>query len=183
MADDQDLDGEDDEKGEGEGERKRLFERAIPEVFKRVVERAVETGVGKLAEGPENIRNFVGEMKLPKEVLHYIYNQIDDTKTDLYRVVAKEIRDVFERMQFADELAKVLTKLSFEIRTEIRFIPNEASAQSRSGGAEGEAGEGKPAEGETPKSANLPKPEVSTQVTVKDRSKDARQDRRRREDT
>jgi hypothetical protein len=191
MADDQDLpprSSEDDEKGEGEGERKRLFERAIPEVFKRVVERAVETGVGKLAEGPESLRHLMGEMKLPKEVLSYIYTQIDDTKSDLYRVVAKEIRDVFERTQFADEIAKVLTKLSFEIRTEIRFIPNDAgqgAAQRRGEGeaaGEGEAGEG--GEASAPKGATgMPKPEVSTQVTVKDRSKDARQDRRRREDT
>jgi hypothetical protein len=189
MADDQDLDGEDDEKSEGEGERKRLFERAIPEVFKRVVERAVVTGVGKLAEGPDSLRHLMGEMKLPKEVLNYIYTQIDDTKGDLYRVVAKEIRDVFERMQFADEIAKVLTKLSFEIRTEIRFIPNEAGQQGAAssrgeGGGEGEQSEGEPGEGEAaPKATGLPKPEVSTQVTVKDRSKDARQNRRRREDT
>jgi len=188
MADDQDLpprSGEDDDKAEGEGERKRLFERAIPEVFKRVVERAVEAGVGKLAESPENLRNLMGEMKLPKEVLNYIYTQIDDTKGDLYRVVAKEIRDVFERMQFADEIAKVLTKLSFEIRTEIRFIPNDASqgAPSR-GGEEGEAEGDKPGEGEAPKGATgLPKPEVSTKVTVKDRSNDARRPSRRREDT
>lgn len=183
MTDDQDLDGEDDEKGEVEGERKRLFERAIPEVIKRVVERAVETGVGRLAEGPENLRNLVGDMKLPKEVLHYIYTQIDDSKTDLYRVVAKEVRDVFERMQFADEIAKVLTKLSFEIRTEIRFIPNEAGQGAQPRGGEGEAGEGEPSEGEAPKGTGLPKPEVSTQVTVKDRSKDARPKSRRREDT
>jgi hypothetical protein len=188
MADDHDLpfrDGEDDEKAEGEGERKRLFERAIPEIFKRVVERAVVAGVGKLAESPESIRHLMGEMKLPKEVLSYIYTQIDDTKGDLYRVVAKEIRDVFERMQFADEIAKVLTKLSFEIRTEIRFIPNDAgSAAARGGGGEGDE-EGENAdEGEAPRGATgLPKPEVSTHVTVKDRSKDARRPSRRREDT
>lgn len=196
MADEQDLPprstriSEDDEKGEGEGERKRLFERAIPEAVKRVVERvverAVETGVNRLADGPENLRNFVGEMKLPKEVLHYIYTQIDDTKTDLYRVVAKEIRDVFERMQFADEIAKVLTKLSFEIRTEIRFIPNDAQkGDAKRGDAKDDEDAGEPgdAEAKGKGGAGLPKPEVSTQVTVKDRSKDARHDRRRREDT
>ncbi|HLM74941.1 MAG TPA: hypothetical protein VK459_19665 [Polyangiaceae bacterium] len=187
MADDQDLDGEDDEKGEGD--RKRLFERAIPEAFKRViermVERAVERGVGKLADGPESIRHFMGEMKLPKEVLAYLYTQLDDTKGDLYRVVAKEVRDVFERMQFADEIAKVLTKLSFEIRTEIRFIPNDAGqgASPRAGEGEGGEGEALKGEGEASKGTGLPKPEVSTQVTVKDRSKDARPIRRRREDT
>ena len=55
--------------------------------------------------------------------------QIDDTKNGLYRVVAKEIRDVLEQTQFADEITKVLTKLSFEIKTEIRFIPNDAATK------------------------------------------------------
>ena len=143
----------------GEQERKRLFERAF--------ERAVETGASRLAEGPENLRNFVQEMKLPKEVLHYLYTQIDDTKNGLYRVVAKEIRDVLEQTQFADEITKVLTKLSFEIKTEIRFIPNDAAA-SKKDKAEGDEAEAEP--GKT----KLPKPEVKAEVSIKDRGKDTR---------
>ena len=84
-----------------EGERRRAFDRAIPDLLKRAVEKAVETGVGRLSElsdGPDGLRNFVGDMKLPKEVLHYLYQQIDDTKAGLYRVVAKEIRDVLEQV-------------------------------------------------------------------------------------
>jgi hypothetical protein len=146
-----------------EGDKKRLFERAIPEIIKRVVERAVESGASRLAEGPENLRNFVQDLKLPKEVLHYIYQQIDDTKNGLYRVVAKEIRDVLEQTQFADELTKVLTKLSFEIKTEIRFIPNEAGKASKKDDEDTPAQES---------GSKLPKPEVNAQVAVRDRSKD-----------
>ena len=155
----------------GEQERKRLFERAferaVPEILKRAVERAVESGASRLAEGPENLRNFVTEMKLPKEVLHYLYQQIDDTKNGIYRVVAKEIRDVLEQTQFADEITKVLTKLSFEIKTEIRFIPNDAAA-SKKDKAEGDEAEAEP--GKT----KLPKPEVKAEVSIKDRGKDTR---------
>ncbi len=124
-----------------EGERKRLFERVVPEVLKGLVERAVERSVGRIAEGPENLRHFVNEAKLPKEVLHYLYTQIDETKNGLYRAVAKEIRDVLEHTQFAEEMTKVLTKLSFEIKTEIRFIPNDAAKP-----AEPETVESKPVE-------------------------------------
>jgi hypothetical protein len=124
-------------------DRRSLLERAIPEVVKRVVEKAVDAGVNRLTEGPENLRSFVGEVlsdrlgdrlgdRLPKEAISYLYQQVDDTKNGLYRVVAKEIRDVLEQTQFADEIAKILTKLSFEIRTEIRFVPNDRS-QSEGG--------------------------------------------------
>ena len=154
----------------GDQERKRLFERAIPEILKRAVERAVESGASRLAEGPENLRHLVQELKLPKEVLHYLYQQIDDTKNGLYRVVAKEIRDVLEQTQFADEITKVLTKLSFEIKTEIRFIPNDAAVR-KTDSDDGEPGEA---------TRKLPKPEVTAQVSVKDRGKDAKDSRRER---
>jgi hypothetical protein len=150
---------------EGEQDKRRLFERVMPEILKRAVERAVESGASRLAEGPENLRNFVQEMKLPKEVLHYLYTQIDDTKNGLYRVVAKEIRDVLEQTQFADELTKVLTKLSFEIKTEIRFIPNDAGVRPDKPPDDGAGTEGGSGRG-------LPRPEVKSQVSVKDRGKD-----------
>lgn len=164
----------DDERAEADRDKKRLYERAIPEIVKRVVERAVETGVGRLAEGPENLRQFVGDMKLPKEVLSYLYTQMDDTKSGLYRVVAKELHDFFDRMQFADELAKVLTKLSFEIKTEIRFVPNKDATSTSP-----EPAEGKPKSEDEAGAAKVPlKPEISTQVTVNDRSKEPKRDRR-----
>ena len=111
----------DSEEGAQERERRRL-ERILPELIKRLV----ETGYKNITEGPENVREFVREMKLPKEALALILGQIDETKNGLYRVVAKEIRDFLEHTNFAEELSKVLTTLSFEIKTEVRFIPNDA---------------------------------------------------------
>ena len=151
MAED---DGERDDGERDDKDRRSRFERAVPEVVKRSVERAVESGVERLQDGPENLRNFVGEMKLPKELMHYLFTQIDDTKTGLYRVVAKEIRDVLEHTQFADELAKMLTKLSFEIKTEIRFVPNTSASKD-----------------DEEKHEGLPKPEVKAQVTMKEKGK------------
>lgn len=104
-----------------ERERRRL-ERILPELIKRIV----EAGYEKISEGPENVRHFVSEMKLPKEALALIFAQLDETKNGLYRVVAKEIRDFLEHTNLAEEMAKVLTTLSFEVKTEVRFIPNDS---------------------------------------------------------
>lgn len=109
------------ERDEKERERRRL-ERLLPEIIKRLI----ETGYEKISEGPENVRQFVSELKLPKEALSLILAQLDDTKNGLYRVVAREIRDFLEHSNLAEELSKALTTLSFEIRTEVRFVPNEA---------------------------------------------------------
>ena len=186
------VDGEDprDEPHDAERgeEKKRLFERAIPELVKRMVERAVESGVERLAEGPENLKHLA-DRKLPKEVLHYLYNQVDETKNGLYRAVAKEIRDVLEHTQFADEIAKVLTKLTFEIKTEIRFVQSEQKPRSSAHDEDDEDDETEPhAPGSSTagerrsERPGMPRPEVTAQVAVRDRSKESRRPPRRREE-
>jgi len=96
----------------------RRLEGILPELVKRVF----EAGYERLSEGPESVRHFMIELRLPKDVL----TQLDETKNGLYRAVAKEVRDFLDHTNFADELANVLTKLSFEVKTEVRFIPNDA---------------------------------------------------------
>jgi hypothetical protein len=137
--------GRDEKERRGPGERdetdreRRRLERILPELIKRIL----EAGYEKIAEGPENVRHFIGEMKLPKEALSLIFAQLDETKNGLYRVVAGEIRDFLEHTNLAEELAKVLTTLSFEVKTEVRFIPNDAKING------------------------LPKPEVRARVRMK----------------
>jgi hypothetical protein len=111
---------------DGDRDRRRL-EGVIPEIVKRLI----EAGYERLSEGPENVRHFMSELKLPKDALSVVFSQLDETKNGLYRAVAKEVRDFLDHTNFADELANVLTKLSFEVKTEVRFIPNDAGKGPR----------------------------------------------------
>jgi hypothetical protein len=140
-----------------EHERRRRLDSVIPELIKR----AVEIGVEKAAEAPDNLKEFVGGMKLPREMAHYLLSQVEETKNGLFRVVAKELRDFLEHTNLSGEMQKMLTTVQFEINTTIRFKPNE----------------GPPAEGEGLK---MPKPEVKAEVHVK-RDERARERRRSRE--
>jgi hypothetical protein len=134
---------------EPEGMR-RLFERVIREGVRRVVEK----GVGQIADGPENLRQFVADLRLPKEAAFYLLQQIDETKNGLYRAVARELRDFLEHTNLSEELTRALTTLSFEVKMEIRFIPNDQKF---------EGGEGK---------RPAPKPDVRTSVRVRDSNRD-----------
>lgn len=119
---------------------RRGLERIIPDLVKRLV----EVGLERLSDGPDSVRRVMGELKLPREALSSILSQLDETKTGLYRVVAKEVRDFLEQTSFADEITRALTALSFEIKTEVRFVPNDARGR--------------------------PTPDVRSKVTVKRRS-------------
>jgi hypothetical protein len=115
------------ERADTEAERDGRLERALRET----VRRAFEAGYERLAEGPENVRQFVSDLKLPKEALGVVLGQLEETKNGVYRAVAKEVREFLERSNVAEEIAKVLTLLSFEIKTEVRFIPNDARSGVR----------------------------------------------------
>src|SRR5580658_10152489 len=137
--------------------KRRRLEGVIPELLKR----AIEIGVDRAQDAPESLKHFVGEMKLPKEIVSYMLQQVDETKNGLFRVVANEIREFLEHTNISGEMKKMLTTVQFEINTTVRFSPNDTSGASPTEGGEGtEAGEG------APKPA-IPKPEVKTQVHVK----------------
>lgn len=139
-----------------DNERRRRLDSVIPELIKR----AVELGVEKAAEAPDNLKEFVGGMKLPREMAHYLLSQVEETKNGLFRVVAKEIRDFLEHTNLATEMQKMLTTVQFEVNTTIRFKPSE--------------------DGPSEEGQRLPKPEVKADVQVK-RDERPRERRRTRE--
>ena len=134
---------------------RRRLEGVIPELIKR----AVEIGVEKARESPDNFKHFVGDMKVPKEIAGVVLQQLDETKNGVLRVVAKEVRDFLEHTNLAGEMQKLLTTVQFEVNTTIRFRPNEKPETDQANADES----GEEAEG----SQSLPKPEVKTSVHVR----------------
>lgn len=159
----------------GKDHRRRRLEGVIPEI----VRRAVELGVEKAQVAPDNLKHFVGDLRLPKDIAQVLLAQIDETKNGLFRVVAKEIRDFLEHTNFAGEVQKLLTTVQFEVNTTIRFTPNDGRAEAKRQRAS-EPGNGDAAEGGPERAPDertpLPKPEVKTAVHVR------REERRRRRD-
>ncbi len=144
---------EDDERDARRDSRRRRLEKLVPDLLKRAIERGIEAGLNSLGNAgkPKSADNKTSETippppprdpsrdatpkdppahreiaSVPKEIAGYVFSQIDDTKSAMVRVVAREVREFLEAADLATELQKALTMLSFEIRTEIRFIPNEA---------------------------------------------------------
>ena len=91
-----------------------------------MLKRAIEIGVDRAQDAPESLKHFVGDLKLPKEIVSYMLQQIDETKNGLFRVVANEIRDFLEHTNISGEMKKMLTTVQFEINTTVRFSPNDS---------------------------------------------------------
>lgn len=136
----------------------RSLEGLVPDILKRsAADVDGEEGEG---EAPESLRARLSDRKLPKEAVSFILGQVDTTKREFLRILSREIRLFLENMDFGGELAKILTSLSFEVKMEVRFIPNDQALKPTARGSmrvkrnkddeEGQGSDTKAGEEETP---------------------------------
>ena len=123
---------------------KRRFDSRLPGLLRRGIEKSIEAGLYTFAKSLETgdaVREKIGEVKipematavgkalqearLPREIAGALLGQLDETKNDVVRIIAREVRDFLEATDLAGEIKAALTSLSFEVRTEVRFIPND----------------------------------------------------------
>ena len=102
------------------GLRDRL-EGLVPDI----VRKTFYAGLGALFTTEEGIRKLTSDFSLPKDVANYLLSSADGAKDEVLRILGRELHEFFARVNLSSELAKLLTQLSFEIKTEIRFIPND----------------------------------------------------------
>jgi hypothetical protein len=106
---------------EGEKAKRGRLEQFIPDI----VRRTFYAGLGAVFTTEEGIRKLASDFHLPKDITNYLIQQAAASKDELFRVVGKELRGFLESVNISGELQKLLTSLSFEVKTEIRFIPND----------------------------------------------------------
>jgi hypothetical protein len=119
-----DAGGERDEAAREEGEPRDRQRGRLEGFIPDIVKRTFYAGLGAVFTTEEGIRKIASDLKLPKDVANYLIQQAAASKDELFRVVGKELRGFLETVNISGELQKLLTSLSFEIKTEIRFIPN-----------------------------------------------------------
>jgi hypothetical protein len=98
--------------------RQRL-EHLVPELVKKTF----AAGMGAVFSTEEGLRKFANTVSLP-DVAGYIASSADGAKDRVWEIIARETREFLSTLNLTEEIAKILTTLSFEIKTEIRFIPN-----------------------------------------------------------
>jgi hypothetical protein len=98
--------------------RQRL-EHLVPELVKKTF----AAGMGAVFQTEEGIKKLARASALP-DVAGYLAHSADGAKDKVFEIIARETRDFLSNLNMTEEIAKILTTLSFEIKTEIRFIPN-----------------------------------------------------------
>lgn len=89
------------------------------------VRKVAVAGVGAVFLGEEGLRSLAGQLKLPKEALGFIMGQAEKTKDEVGRVVSEEIRRFLQSEKLRDEVVKMLSGMTVEIKAQVRLIPPE----------------------------------------------------------
>ncbi len=100
----------------------------MPEFVRKVA----VAGLGALFMTEEGIRSLAGQLKLPKEVLGYILSQAEKTKDEVGRVVSEELRRFLQSEKLRDELLKLVSGMTMEVKAQIRLVPHEKAADEES---------------------------------------------------
>lgn len=108
-----------------EPQKDERFRQRLEGLVPDLVKRTFYAGLGALFTSEEGVRRLANEFSLPKDVATYLISQAQGTKDELFRIVAAELRGFLESLNLTEELQRLLTTLSFEIKTEVRFIPND----------------------------------------------------------
>ena len=97
-------------------------------VIPDLIRKAISTGVRGVLKSEENIRNIAGDI-LNNETLGNVTGSVGSTlntvREEMVRVVGQEVVKYLDRLNLDEEIVKALTAISLELKTEIRFIPNE----------------------------------------------------------
>lgn len=84
----------------------------LPDLLKRVVAASGEA----LTE--DALRRVLAEAPLPRGL------NTSGLRGELQKTISREVRDFLDHVDLSGELQKILSSLTLEIRTEVRFVPN-----------------------------------------------------------
>jgi hypothetical protein len=116
--------------GAAGGEDRRLRDR-LEGLIPDLVRKTFYAGLGAVFATEEGVRKLANDFSLPKDVANYLMSSAQGTKDEVLRILGREMHEFFSRLNLHQELAKLLTQVSFEIKTEIRFIPNDQAVDGQ----------------------------------------------------
>lgn len=91
-------------------------------ILSDTVRKVFTAGVSAAFMTEESLRNYVSELKLPKEALNLLIQGAQKSKDEITQRVTKEIVNVIQKIDFVSEFSKFAENHKFRISAEIDII-------------------------------------------------------------
>lgn len=96
----------------------------ITEALKKIV----TAGLGAAFMTEESIRAYVGELKLPKDVLNLLLQQASKGKEEIVNRASNEIAKIFSKIDFVKEISRFAEEHKFKVTAEIEVTKKDLGA-------------------------------------------------------
>jgi hypothetical protein len=116
-----DQDRPDKNKKSGGTEDSTQGQLGLSEALKKLV----TVGIGAAFMTEESIRNYVGEMKLPKEALGLLLQGAAKSKDELMNKVGNEMIKMLSKIDFVKEASRFVEDHKFSIKAEVEVTKKE----------------------------------------------------------
>ncbi|HND84419.1 MAG TPA: hypothetical protein PLU50_01375 [Pseudobdellovibrionaceae bacterium] len=93
------------------------------------VKKVFAAGVGAAFLTEESIRNYVAELRLPKELLNLLLQGAAKSKDEITQKVTREVINMVQKIDFTAEFAKLAETHKFRISMEIDVVKKDESSK------------------------------------------------------
>ena len=99
-------------------------------ILLETVKKLFSVGIGAAFMTEESIRNYLADIKLPKEVLGFILQSANKGKEELVGRVSKEIGGLLSHIDIVKEASKFAVNHKFKISAEIEVLPKNKKTET-----------------------------------------------------
>ncbi|MEQ1666336.1 MAG: hypothetical protein ABL927_13280, partial [Bdellovibrionales bacterium] len=97
------------------------------DLFKKLI----SAGVGAAFMTEESIRNYLGELKLPKDVLNVLLQGAQKSKDELMDRVGNEIIKIVRKIDIVKEASRFVEEHKFRVTAEVDVVRKTAPQQQQ----------------------------------------------------
>lgn len=115
--DEDDSNDRNDDSGESKGETK--LSESLKKIFTAGVSAAFMT--------EESLRAYLGEIKLPKEILSLLIQGASRTKDEIATKVTNEVTGILKKIDFVKEFSRFAEDHKFKITAEVEILKKDKS--------------------------------------------------------
>lgn len=86
------------------------------------VKKLITAGLGAAFMTEESVRSYLGDMKLPKDVLNGVLSSANKSKKELLDRVGNEVIRVISKIDFVKEASRFVEEHKFKVSAEIEVV-------------------------------------------------------------
>src|SRR5690606_20893837 len=98
-----------------------------------VLKKLISAGIGAAFMTEESVRHYLGELKLPKDVLNMLLQGAQKSKDEMMNRVGNEVIKIIHKIDFVKEASRFVEEHKFRISAEIDVVKKEPKDSAKSG--------------------------------------------------